>query len=62
MFCERNTCDFIRGYRVYGDRHVKPVVMSTKCFECDSHVSDYVFGHCRDMIDLMRRGVWVDEV
>lgn len=62
MFCARNTCDFIRGYRVYGERRVKPVVMSTKWFECDSYVSDYVFTHCRDMIDLMRRGVWVGEV
>lgn len=62
VFCKRNTCDFIRGYRVYGERHVKPVVMSTKLFECDSYVSDYVFAHCRDMIDLMRRGVWVGEV
>nr|DAI94386.1 MAG TPA: Kruppel-like factor 3 finger, kruppel-like, DNA BINDING [Bacteriophage sp.] len=33
--------------------------MSTKRFECDSCVSDYVFTYCRDMIDLMRRGVWV---
>lgn len=62
VFCKRNTCDFIRGYRVYDERHGKPDVMSTKLFECDSYASDYVFAHCRDMIDLMRRGVWVGEV
>lgn len=58
MFCKRNTGDFIRGYRVYGERHVKPVVMSTKWYECDSSVSDYVFAYCRDIVDLMRRGLW----
>ena len=58
MFCKRNTCDFIRGYRVYGEQRVKPVVMSTKRFKCDSFVSDYVFMHCRDIVDLMRRGLW----
>lgn len=62
MFCKRNTCDFIRGYRVYGEQRVKPVVMSTKCFECDSCVSDYVFMHCRDIVDLMRAGLWAGEV
>ena len=61
MFCKWNTCDFIRGYRVRGEQHVKPV-MSTKRFECDSSVSDYVFAHCRDIVDLMRRGVWTGEV
>lgn len=62
MFCKRNTCDFIRGYRVRGDQRVKPVVMSTKWYECDSSVSDYVFAHCRDIVDLMRRGLWAGEV
>lgn len=62
MFCKRNTCDFIRGYRVYGERHVKPVVMSTKRCECDSTVSDYVFAYCRDIVDLMRRGLWAGDV
>lgn len=58
MFCEWNTCGFIRGYRVRGEQRVKPVVMSTKWYECDSSVSDYVFAHCRDIVDLMRRGLW----
>lgn len=58
MFCKRNTCDFIKGYRCRGVRPVKAVVMSTKWFKCDSYVSDYVFMHCRDMVDLMRRGLW----
>lgn len=62
MFCKRNTCDFIRGYRVYDEQCGKSVVMSTKRFECDSYVSDYVFAHCRDMVDLMRRGLWAGEV
>lgn len=58
MYCKRNTCDFIQGYRCRGERHVRVVAMDTKWFKCDSYVSDYVFAHCRDMIDLMRRGVW----
>ena len=58
FFCKRNSCDFVRGYRVRGEQRVKPVVMSTKWFKCDSTVSDYVFAHCRDMVDLMRRGLW----
>lgn len=57
MFCKRNTCDFVKGYRVRGEQRVK-VVISTKWFKCDSYVSDYVFAHCRDMVDLMRRGLW----
>lgn len=62
MFCKWNTCGFIRGHRVRDDQRVKPVVMSAKWYECDSSVSDYVFAHCRDMIDLMRRGLWVGDV
>lgn len=58
MFSKRNSCDFVKGYRVRGDRRVKPVVISAKCFECDSYVSDYVFTYCRDIVDLMRRGLW----
>lgn len=58
MYCKRNTCDFIRGRRVYGEQRVKPVVMSAKRFKCDSYVSDYVFACCRDIIDSMRRGLW----
>lgn len=59
MFCKCNTCDFVKGYRVRGEQRIKPVVMGAKWFKCDSYVSDYVFTHCRDMVDLMRRGeVW----
>lgn len=58
MFYKRNTCDFIEGHRCRGERRIKAVVMDTKCFKCDSYVSDYVFTHCRDMVDLMRRGLW----
>lgn len=59
MFCKRNTCDFIKGYRVCGKRRVKLVVMGgAKWFKRDSYVSDYVFTYCRDIIDLMRRGLW----
>lgn len=58
MYCKRNTCDFIKGYRVCGERHVRVDAMGTKWFKCDSYVSDYVFMHCRDMVDLMRRGLW----
>ena len=59
MFCKRNTCDFVKGYRVRGARRVKEDFISAKWFTCDSSVSDYVFAHCRDMVDLMRRGLWV---
>lgn len=57
MFCKRNTCDFVKGYRVRGEQRIKAVVINAKWFKCDS----YVFTHCRDMIDLMRRGFvgWV---
>lgn len=58
MYCKRNTCDFVKGYRVRGEQRVKAVVINAKCFECDSYVSDYVFTYCRDIIDLMRRGLW----
>lgn len=40
---------------VRGERRVKTVAISAKCFECDSYVSDYVFAYCRDIVDLMRR-------
>lgn len=58
MFCKRNTCDFVKGYRVRGEQRVKADVISTKWFTCDSYVSDYVFARCRDIVDLMRRGLW----
>lgn len=58
MYCKRNTCDFIKGYRVRGERRTKIAVMSTKWFKCDSTVSDYVFMYCRDIVDLMRCGLW----
>ena len=62
MFCKRNTCDFVKGYRVRGEQRGKVVVINAKWFKCDSYVSDYVFAHCRDMVDLMRRGLWAGEV
>ena len=58
MYCKRDTCDFIKGYRVRGERCVRVADMGAKCFKCDSYVSDYVFAHCRDMVVLMRRGLW----
>lgn len=58
MFCKRNTYDFIQGYRVRDEQCVKPGVISAKWFECDSYVSDYVFAYCRDIVDLMRWGLW----
>lgn len=62
MYCKRNTCDFVKGYRVRGEQRVKAVVMNAKWFKCDSYVSDYVFAHCRDIVDLMRRGCGGGEV
>lgn len=62
MFCKRNTCDFIKGYRVRGERHVRVAARDAKRFTCDSIVSDYVFTYCRDMVDLMRRGLWRGDV
>lgn len=58
MFCTRNGCDFIKGCRVRGEQRVKGVVINAKWFICDSSVSDYVFTYCRDIVDLMRRGLW----
>lgn len=58
MYCKRNQCNYIKGYRVYGERRTKIVAMGTKRFTCDSTVSDYVFTHCCDIVDLMRRGLW----
>ena len=62
MYCKRNKCDYIKGYRVYGERRTKVFGMSAKWFTCDSTVSDYVFAYCRDIVDLMRRGLWVGDV
>jgi len=62
MHCKRNTCDFVKGYRVRGEQRVKAVVIGTKRFACDSTVSDYVFAYCRDIVDLMRRNMWKREV
>ena len=58
MFCKRNSCEFIKGYRVRGERRTEIVVVGAKWFKCDSTVSDYVFAYCRDTVDLMRRGLW----
>lgn len=57
-----NKCDYIKGYRFYGERRTKVADMGVKCFTCDSTVSDYVFAHCRDIVDLMRRGLWAGDV
>lgn len=62
MYCKRNSCDFVKGYRVRGEQRVKVVGISAKWFKCDSYVSDYVFTHCRDMVALMRRGCGRGEV
>lgn len=62
MRCKRNKCDYIKGYRFYGERRTKVAAMGVKCFTCDTFVSDYVFMHCRDIVDLMRRGLWAGEV
>lgn len=58
MYCKRNTCEFVKGYRVCGEQRVKAVVISAKWFKCDSCVSDYVFAYCCDIVDLMRQGLW----
>ena len=58
MYCKRNSCDSVKGYRVRGVQRVKAVGINAKWFKCDSYVSDYVFAYCRDMVDLMRRGLW----
>lgn len=62
MYCKHNKCDYIKGYRLYGERCTKDVAMGVKRFTCDAFVSDYVFMHCRDIVALMRRGLWVGEV
>lgn len=58
MYCKCNQWDYIKGYRVYGERRAEVFGVSAKWFACDSSVSDYVFAHCRDIVDLMRRGLW----
>ena len=58
MYCKRNKCDYIKGYRIHAERRIKVDAMSAKWFTCDSFVSDYVFAYCRDIVDLMRRGLW----
>ena len=58
MYCKRNKCDYIKGCRVRGERRAKIVDVGAKCSACDSDVSDYVFMHCRDIVDLMRRCLW----
>lgn len=58
MFYERDSCDFIKGYRCRGERCVKVLDVYAKWFKCDSYVSDYVFAYCCDMVDLMRWGLW----
>lgn len=58
VFKNGNACDFIKARRCRGKRRIKGGGVSAKWFKCDSYVSDYVFAHCRDMVDLMRRGAW----
>lgn len=62
MYCKYNKCDYIKGYRLYGERRTKVAAMDMKCFTYDTFVSDYVFMYCRDIVALMRRGLWVGEV
>jgi hypothetical protein len=62
MYCKHNKCDYIKGYRVHGERRTKVAAMDTERLICDSTVSDYVFMHCRDIVDLMRRGLWAGDV
>lgn len=58
MYCKRNKYDYIKGYRIHGERRTKIVAVGMKRLTCDSTVSDYVFMHCRDIVALMRRGLW----
>lgn len=58
MDYKRNKCDYIKGYRFHDERRTKVFGVSAKWFACDSTVSDYVFAHCRDIVDLMRWGLW----
>lgn len=63
MYCKYNECDYIKGYRLHGERRVKVAArMGVKCVAYDTFVSDYVFMHCRDIVDLMRRGLWAGDV
>lgn len=62
MYCKHNKCDYIKGYRVHGERRTKVAAMNAKYFIYDTFVSDYVFMHCRDIVDLMRRGLWAGDV
>lgn len=58
MFCKRNVFGYIKGYKVRGDRGGALYRVDAKWYKRDSFVSDYVFSYCRDIVDLMRRGLW----
>lgn len=58
MYCKCDKHDYIKGHSFYGERRTKVAARAVKCFTCDTFVSDYVFMHCRDIVDLMRRGLW----
>lgn len=62
MYCKYNKCDYIKGYRLHGERRTKIAAMDVKSFTYDTFVSDYVFTHCRDIVGLMRRGLWAGDV
>lgn len=58
MFCRRNVFGYINGYKVCVDRGVMLYRVDAKWYKRDSYVSDFVFTYCRDIVDLMRRGLW----
>ena len=54
MYCKHNQCDYIKGYRVHGERRTKVAAMDTKRLICDSSVSDYVFMMCSSISWILR--------
>lgn len=55
MCCKYNTSGFIKGYKIQ-ERNVDKVSRNDeKYFKRDTYVSDFVFTHCRDTVELMRK-------
>lgn len=62
MFCKRNVFEYIKGYKARGECGAMLYRVDAKWCKRDSYVSDFVFMHCRDIVELMRRGCWEGEV
>lgn len=60
MRCKYNTSEFIRGYKIRDRNGSKVVYRNEKYFKRDTYVSDFVFANCHDIVELMRKGWWIE--